>query len=87
MHLEKIKHCYSFFIRNQNVCCSQIIIFPIRLADKSRFAYDGLKRQRLVTPMLRDNTGELKPVDWEVALLTVAKVVKNAGKNTTALIS
>lgn len=30
--------------------------------------------------MLRDNTGELKPVDWEAALLTVAKVVKNAGK-------
>lgn len=50
-----------------------------RLADKSRFAYDGLKRQRLVTPMLRDNTGELKPVDWEAALLTVGKAVKNAG--------
>ncbi|KAG5865064.1 hypothetical protein JTB14_006744 [Gonioctena quinquepunctata] len=49
------------------------------LADKSRFSYDGLKRQRLVTPMLRDNNGELKPVDWEAALLTVAKAVKNAG--------
>jgi len=23
------------------------------LADKSRFAYDGLKRQRLLTPMIR----------------------------------
>lgn len=51
-----------------------------RLADKSRFAYDGLKRQRLVTPMIRDCNGELKPVDWEAALLTVAKVIKNAGK-------
>ncbi|KAJ8942951.1 hypothetical protein NQ314_009864 [Rhamnusium bicolor] len=49
------------------------------LSDKSRFSYDGLKRQRLVTPMLRDCNGELKPVDWEAALLTVAKVVKNAG--------
>lgn len=48
------------------------------LADKSRFSYDGLKRQRLVTPMLKDNKGELKPVDWEVALLTVAKQIKNA---------
>lgn len=56
-----------------------MLFLPGRLADKSRFAYDGLKRQRLVTPMLRDNTGELKPVDWEAALLTVAKVVKNAG--------
>lgn len=51
-----------------------------RLADKSRFAYDGLKRQRLVTPMLRNNNGELKPVDWEAALLTVAKAIRNAGK-------
>ncbi|KAJ8984325.1 hypothetical protein NQ317_012544 [Molorchus minor] len=49
------------------------------LADKSRFAYDGLKRQRLVTPMIRDNNGELKPVDWEAAILTVAKVIKCAG--------
>ncbi|CAH0563651.1 unnamed protein product [Brassicogethes aeneus] len=49
------------------------------LSDKSRFAYDGLKRQRLVTPMLRDSSGELKPVDWEAALLTVGKQIKNAG--------
>lgn len=41
--------------------------FSYRLSDKSRFAYDGLKRQRLVTPMLRDACGELKPVDWAVS--------------------
>lgn len=52
-----------------------------RIADKSRFSYDGLKRQRLVTPMLRDNTGELRPVDWEAALLTIARQIKNAGNN------
>lgn len=50
------------------------------LSDKSRFAYDGLKRQRLVTPMLRDSNGELKAVDWEAALLTVGKQIKNAGE-------
>ncbi|KAJ8959614.1 hypothetical protein NQ318_021800 [Aromia moschata] len=55
------------------------------LADKSRFAYDGLKRQRLVTPMIRDCNGELKPVDWEAALLTVAKVVKGAGSSIGAI--
>ncbi|ENN77918.1 hypothetical protein HUJ04_007851 [Dendroctonus ponderosae] len=55
------------------------------IADKSRFSYDGLKRQRLVTPMLRDNTGELKPVDWEAALLTVAKQIKNAGSSIGAV--
>lgn len=54
--------------------------FIYRLADKSRFSYDGLKRQRLVTPMLRDKDGELKAVDWEAALVTVAKVIKHAGK-------
>lgn len=42
------------------------------LADKSRFACDGLKRQRLITPLLRVD-GELKPVDWESALVAVAK--------------
>lgn len=51
-----------------------------RLSDKSRFSYDGLKRQRLVTPFLRASDGNLKPVDWEAALLTVGKVLKNAGK-------
>ncbi|XP_066262320.1 NADH-ubiquinone oxidoreductase 75 kDa subunit, mitochondrial [Euwallacea similis] len=55
------------------------------IADKSRFSYDGLKRQRLVTPMLRDNNGELKPVDWEAALLTVAKQIKNAGSSIGAV--
>ena len=28
------------------------------LSDKSRFAYDGLKRQRLTTPYIRDASGE-----------------------------
>ncbi|XP_066139897.1 NADH-ubiquinone oxidoreductase 75 kDa subunit, mitochondrial [Euwallacea fornicatus] len=55
------------------------------IADKSRFSYDGLKRQRLVTPMLKDNKGELKPVDWEAALLTVAKQIKNAGSSIGAV--
>ena len=52
-----------------------------RISDKSRFSYDGLKRQRLVTPMLKDNKGELQPVDWEAALLTLAKVIRSAGDN------
>ncbi|KAG8246551.1 NADH-ubiquinone oxidoreductase 75 kDa subunit, mitochondrial [Homalodisca vitripennis] len=49
------------------------------LSDKSRFSYDGLKRQRLVTPMLKNSAGELVPVEWEDALVSVAKVLKNAG--------
>lgn len=47
------------------------------LADKSRFACDGLKRQRLVAPMVRVN-GELTPVEWEGALIEVGKKVRAA---------
>ncbi len=36
------------------------------LADKSRFAYDGLKRQRLDRPYVRDN-GKLREASWEEA--------------------
>lgn len=57
----------------------------IRLSDKSRFACDGLKRQRLVTPYLKDNTGVMKPVEWEAALLTVGKVLKNAGREVATI--
>jgi len=49
------------------------------LADKSRFACDGLKRQRLVAPMVRMPNGELQAVEWEGALIAVAKAVKAAG--------
>lgn len=57
-----------------------------RLSDKSRFSYDGLKRQRLVTPYLRANDGNLKPVDWEAALLTVGKVLKTSAPNIGAIV-
>ena len=40
--------------------------------DKARFAYDGLKRQRLTTPMLRDERDVLRECDWQTALSVVA---------------
>lgn len=48
------------------------------LADKSRFACDGLKRQRLIAPMLKLPSGELQAVEWESALIVVAKQLLNA---------
>lgn len=39
------------------------------LSDKARFSYDGLKRQRLITPMIKIN-GKLEAVEWEDALVT-----------------
>lgn len=50
------------------------------LSDKSRFACDGLKRQRLIAPMLRKPDGELEAVEWESALITVAQALKSAPK-------
>lgn len=47
------------------------------ISDKSRFSYDGLKRQRLSTPMVRDSDGNLIPVQWERA----RSVLKNALMN------
>jgi len=45
------------------------------ISDKSRFACDGLKRQRLTTPMLKDASGNLTPASWEDAIVTLAKVI------------
>eukprot|EP00171_Calliarthron_tuberculosum_P016591 IDg16591t1 len=44
------------------------------ISDKSRFSYDGLKRQRLSTPMVRTPDGALLPVSWDRA----RSVLRNA---------
>tara|TARA_R110002096_G_scaffold70291_4_gene168554 strand:+ start:682 stop:2736 length:2055 start_codon:yes stop_codon:yes gene_type:complete len=46
------------------------------LGDKSRFACDGLRRQRLDRPYVRKG-GKLRPVSWAEALQTVADKLKN----------
>jgi NADH-quinone oxidoreductase subunit G len=44
------------------------------ISDKTRFAHDGLKRQRLDRPYVRDEqTGDLRESSWEEALNTVAR--------------
>lgn len=48
------------------------------LSDKARFSYDGLKRQRLITPMIKGPNGDLLPVEWEDALAVTAKTLKSA---------
>ncbi|PKA47183.1 NADH dehydrogenase [ubiquinone] iron-sulfur protein 1, mitochondrial [Apostasia shenzhenica] len=44
------------------------------ISDKTRFCYDGLKRQRLNDPMIRDRDGRFKSVSWRDALAIVAEV-------------
>ncbi len=41
------------------------------MADKGRFAIDGLKRQRLDRPYIREN-GKLRPASWPEALAAIA---------------
>ena len=45
--------------------------------DKTRFAYDGLKRQRLTQPYARNASGQLAPVDWEDALFATVEVINS----------
>ncbi|KAJ8763091.1 hypothetical protein K2173_023296 [Erythroxylum novogranatense] len=45
------------------------------ISDKTRFCYDGLKRQRLNDPMIRGSDGRFKAVSWHDALTVVAEIV------------
>ena len=56
------------------------------ISDKTRFACDGLSRQRLDRPYVRGKHGKLAPVDWGTAFSTVAaKINALEGKNIAAL--
>jgi NADH-quinone oxidoreductase subunit G len=45
------------------------------LADRSRFVWDGLRRQRLDRPYVRDN-GRLRPATWPEAFAVAAEALK-----------
>ncbi len=45
------------------------------LADRSRFVWDGLRRQRLDRPYIREN-GKLRPASWPEALDAAAAAMK-----------
>jgi NADH-quinone oxidoreductase subunit G len=52
------------------------------ISDKTRFIWDGLRRQRLDQPFVRKN-GKLKPATWAEAFGAIAKAVK--GKKVAAI--
>ena len=56
------------------------------ISDKTRFACDGLKRQRLDTPFVRRN-GVLEKASWEEAFAAIAKNLKGIAGNKIAAIS
>jgi NADH-quinone oxidoreductase subunit G len=49
------------------------------ISDKTRYAIDGLARQRLDRPYVRDASGALKPASWDEAFAAVAAKLKAAG--------
>lgn len=53
------------------------------LADRSRFVWDGLRRQRLDRPYIREN-GKLRPASWSEALAKAAEAMK--GKTVAGLV-
>ena len=57
------------------------------ISDKTRYAVDGLKRQRLDMPLLRDpESGALSPVSWHEALSIAAeKISATPGSKVAAL--
>merc|ERR1712002_1413632 len=57
------------------------------ISDKTRFAYDGLKRQRLIQPLVKDESGQLTPTTWEDALTRVAGALQSVQGNDVAAIA
>jgi NADH-quinone oxidoreductase subunit G len=53
------------------------------ISDKTRFVWDGLRRQRLDTPYVREN-GKLRRASWGEALAKAAEAMK--GKTVAALV-
>ncbi|SEM08884.1 NADH dehydrogenase subunit G [Roseovarius tolerans] len=51
------------------------------ISDKTRFVWDGLRRQRLDRPYIREN-GKLRAATWGEALGKVAEAIKGAKKLT-----
>ncbi|MEM1005112.1 MAG: NADH-quinone oxidoreductase subunit NuoG [Pseudomonadota bacterium] len=47
------------------------------ISDKTRFVWDGLRRQRLDKPYVREN-GKLRPASWPEALSKAAGALQNA---------
>ncbi|CAH1788598.1 unnamed protein product [Owenia fusiformis] len=56
------------------------------ISDKTRFAYDGLKRQRLTSPMVKNAEGQLINCDWEEAFFSVAEKLLGSGGSIAGIV-
>jgi len=56
-------------------------------SDKTRHAVDGLLRNRLDRPWLRDKAGTLQPASWEDAFAAIARQLKGASGDQVAAVA
>lgn len=56
------------------------------IGDKTRFAYDGLRLQRLDTPYIRED-GHLRPAQWDEVITLIAKKIRNITPNRIAALA
>lgn len=61
-----------------DLCLVFTLLLNCFLLELGRFAYDGLKRQRLTQPLVKNESGQLVPTSWEDALTRVAGAVRNS---------
>jgi NADH-quinone oxidoreductase subunit G len=57
------------------------------LSDKSRFACDGLRRQRLDRPYIRNAQGQLEPTTWEEAFAAISSQLQHVPGHQIAAIA
>ena len=57
------------------------------ISDKTRYAIDGLRRQRLDKPYARGRDGRLQPVSWDEALKSLATALRKAKPNAIGAIA
>ncbi|MDC0493736.1 NADH-quinone oxidoreductase subunit NuoG [Alphaproteobacteria bacterium] len=57
------------------------------ISDKTRYATDGLRRQRLDKPYARGRDGRLHPVSWDEALKSLATALRKAKPNAIGTIA
>jgi len=63
-------------------------INEVWISDRDRFSYQGLRSEdRIESPMIRDDGGELVSCDWSTALEAASSALKDAGNDLGVLAS